>query len=49
MALGKRKATRKKKTSTPKKVGMNHSAYCMMIRSMYDLLPSKRKRKVCGW
>lgn len=50
MALGKRKATRnRKRSSGPKKVGMNHSAYCMMVRSVYDLLPSKRKRKVCGW
>ena len=49
MALGKRKATRnRKRSSRPKRVGMNHSAYCMMVRGMYDLLPSKKKRKVCG-
>ena len=47
MALGKRKAARKR-SSRPKRVGMNHSAYCMMVRSVYDLLPSKRKGKVCG-
>lgn len=48
MALGRRKASRKAGIKKSKRTGINHSAYCMMIRSTYDLLP-KRKRKACGW
>lgn len=41
MALGKRRA--KKKANRPKRNGLNHSAYCMMIRSLYDLYPKKKR------
>lgn len=41
MALGKKRTAKPKRS---RRTGMPHSAYCMMVRSTYDLWPKRKKK-----